>query len=81
MPQLSEIRKTVITALGLIVSVGGFIINDGGHFIPTNIAAVISAAVGLATIALTYLAPNEATRAARVAGRSVRLKGEKPAAA
>lgn len=75
---LTEAKKTVITALGVIVAVGAPIVNEYASFLPAKDVAAISTVVGLATIALNYLAPNETAIAHRVAGRSVRLKGQKP---
>lgn len=75
---LSEITKTIITALGLVVSVGTMLLHTFGGFLPANIAAIISSVVGIATIVLNYAAPNETKSAERAVGRSVRLKGQKP---
>lgn len=78
---LSEIRKTLITTLGLIVTVGAPILHDATGFLPAKWVAVISAVVGAATVALNYLVPNETASPARAFGRSVRVKGQKPAKA
>lgn len=75
---LSEIKKTLITALGMVIAVGTPALQYAGVFhLPPQFVAIISGVVGIATIALNYLVPNETDNPARVAGRSLRLKGEK----
>jgi hypothetical protein len=76
--QLSEIKKTVINVLGLVVAVGGYAVNDATGLVPDGVAKWIAFLIGVATVVVSYLAPNETTDPARVAGKSVRLKNEKP---
>lgn len=76
--QLSEVRKTIITAVGMIVAVGTFILDSATGFLPDGWAGAISAGIGVLTILLNYLAPNETTNVERALGRSVRVKGTKP---
>lgn len=75
--QLSEIRKTVVTALGFIVSIGSFILPYVTDVSP-EVGNTVGALVGVATIVLNYLAPNETDDPERAVGRSVRVKGTEP---
>lgn len=75
---LGEITKTIVTALGLVVSVGTLLLHTFSGFLPANIAAIISSVVAVATVIINYAAPNETTHADRAVGRSVRIKGQKP---
>lgn len=74
---LSEVNKTVVTVLGLVVSVGAALLPTVTTVSP-QVAGVVSVVLGVATAVLNYLVPNETTNAGRVTGRSVRLKGEQP---
>ena len=74
---LSEINKTIVTVLGLIVSVGTALLPTVTTVSP-QVATVVSVVVGVGTAVLNYLVPNETKVPARVVGRSVRLKGETP---
>lgn len=76
--QLSEAKKTIVNVLGLVVAVGGYAINDATGLVPEGAAKWIAFAIGVATIVVSYLATNTTTDPARVVGRSVALKGEKP---
>jgi hypothetical protein len=78
---ISEITKTIITALGLVVSIGTMLLHTFGGFLPANIAAIISSVVGIATIVLNYAAPNTTSVKARAVGRSVAFKPKKPVVA
>lgn len=77
---LSEITKTIVTALGVVVSVGTMILQVTTGFLSPTVAVWISGVVGVATVILNYLAPNETALAERAVGRSVRVKGQKPTA-
>ena len=72
--KLSEIRKTVITVLGLVVSVGAPILHIAGGFLPAPAVLLISSVVGVATMVLNYLVPNTTTDPQVAATQSVRLK-------
>ena len=76
--ELSEIRKTLVTAAGIIVSVGTLVLGSYTDALPKNVATAIAAAVGIATVVLNYLAPNETSDPLRALGRSVRLVDTKP---
>jgi hypothetical protein len=78
---LTEAKKTLITALGFIVLIGGEpLLTEALHWLPAKYSTAFAAVVGVATIALNYLAPNETTDVKRAVGRSVRVKGQKPLA-
>ncbi|QPX62130.1 membrane protein [Mycobacterium phage Indlovu] len=73
--QISEVRKTLVTALGMIVAVGTYVADATDLIqLPPGVVAGITAAVGIATIVLNYLAPNETDTAERAVNRSVRLR-------
>ena len=80
--QLSEVKKTVVTALGIIVALGAFVSQNLGFLssIPwgAKLLTVVGLVAGAATVILNYLAPNETTNAERAVGRSVRIKGQQP---
>lgn len=76
---LTEAKKTLITALGFIVAIGGEpLLTEGLHWLPAKYAALFSTVIAIATVVLNFLAPNETTDAKRAVGRSVRVKGQKP---
>lgn len=72
--QLSEVRKTLITALGMIIAVGTFIISTATDLLPAGWGEIIASVIGVLTIVLNYLAPNETDTASRALNRSVRLR-------
>ncbi|AYD82012.1 membrane protein [Mycobacterium phage Saguaro] len=72
--ELSEVRKTLITALGMVVAVGTYVLHNTVGFLPEGWATGISIGIGVATIVLNYLAPNETDSAERAVNRSVRLR-------
>lgn len=73
--EFSEVRKTLVTALGMIVAVGTYVADATDLIsLPPGVVAGITAAVGIATIVLNYLAPNETDSAERAVNRSVRLR-------
>ncbi|AXN53288.1 membrane protein [Mycobacterium phage Thonko] len=75
---LAEVRKTVITGIGMLIAVGAFVLDAATAFLPPGWAEGIAIGVGGLTVVLNYLAPNETTNVERAVGRSVRLKGQKP---
>lgn len=79
---ISEVKKTIITGLGMVIAVGLFLTQQAGFLssLPWGgtLLTVAGLVVGGATVLLNYLAPNETADPARAVGRSVRLKGEKP---
>ena len=76
---LSEIKKTIITALGMIAALGTEpVLHSALNLLPASWATVLSIVFGIATVVLNYLAPNETSDPLRAVGRSVRVKGEKP---
>lgn len=78
--QLSEIRKELINVASVIVAAGPWVLQaEGVVTLPTGVVAAISLVLGAAGWVIHYFTPNETSDPARVAGRSVRLKGEKPA--
>lgn len=78
---LTEAKKTVITTLGFIVAIAGEpLFTEALHWLPAKYGALFSGLVGVATIVLNFLAPNETTDPKRAVGRSVRVKGQKPLA-
>lgn len=74
---LSEMSKTVVTVLGLVVSVGTALLPTVTTVSP-QVAGLVSVALGIATAVLNYMVPNETSDPSRAVGRSVRLKGEQP---
>ena len=82
--ELSEIRKTIVTALGTIVALGAFVSDNLGFLSGLSwggtALTVVGLVAGAATVVLNYLAPNETTDVERAGGLSVRVKGQRPAA-
>lgn len=76
--QLSELTKTLVNVLGLVIAVGGYAVNDATGLVPDGVAKWIAFGIGVATVLVSYLAPNQTSDPSRAVGRSVRLKGEKP---
>lgn len=76
--QLSEVTKTVVNVLGLLIAVGGYAVNDATGLLPDGVAKWVAFGIGVATVVVSYLAPNQTTDPTRAVGRSVRVKGEKP---
>lgn len=76
--QLSEIRKTLINVATLVIAIGTPILHETTGFLPEKWAYTVSLVVAAAGAVVHYLAPNETSDPTRVAGRSVRLEGEKP---
>lgn len=77
--QLSEVTKTLVNVLGLVIAVGGYAVNDATGLVPEGVAKWLALGIGIATVVVSYLAPNTTTDPARAVGRSVKLKGEQPA--
>jgi hypothetical protein len=70
--QLSEIKKTIITALGMIVTIGGFAAPYLTNLSP-EVGNTVGAVVGVATVLLGYLVPNTTESPARALTQSARL--------
>ena len=77
--QLSEIRKTIVAIATTILTVGPWILKaEGVVHLPLPVTLAVSAVLAAAGWVVHYLTPNVTTDPARVQGRSVMLKGEKP---
>lgn len=74
--QLSEIKKTVINVLTLIVTVGPWIADAAGLVhLSTDSLTLLSTVLGLAGSVLHWLVPNTTTDPIVAQTQSVRLKG------
>jgi hypothetical protein len=75
---LSEIKKTVISVLTLVVSVGTPLLNYLGIFnLPANVVYTISTVVAIAGSILHYLVPNTTTDPEVAQRSSVKLVAAK----
>lgn len=76
--QISEITKTIVNVLTLVVSVGTLILHYTTGFLPANVAVVVAGVVAFAGAVLQYLAPNTTTNPEVARTQSVRLRSVKP---
>lgn len=72
--QISEITKTIVNVLTLVVSVGTLILHYTTGFLPANVAVVVAGIVAVAGAVLQYLAPNTTTNPKVAETQSVRLR-------
>lgn len=57
--KLAEIRKAIVTALGLVLTVLTFVTNNFGGLLPTSATTLVASIVAVVTVVLTYLTPNK----------------------
>jgi hypothetical protein len=72
--QISEITKSIVNVLTLVVSVGTLVLQYTTGFLPENIALWISGGVALAGAVVHFLAPNTTTDPNVAKTQSVRLR-------
>lgn len=74
--QLSEVKKSVINVLTLVLAIGTPALNYAGILhLPDDVVVVISTVLGIAGALLHYLVPNTTTDPVVAQTQSVRLKG------
>lgn len=76
--QLSEIKKSLINVLTIVVTAGPWILKAMNVFPGsegTQIATLLSSVLGIAAVALHYLVPNTTTDPIVAQTQSVRLQG------
>lgn len=79
--QLSEIRKTIINVLTLVVAVGTEpLFTQVLHWLPPGVSTGIGLVLGAATAILHYFVPNDTTSVARAQKISARYVPKKKAA-
>jgi hypothetical protein len=57
--KLSEIRKAVVAAIGVVLTVLTFVTNNFGGLLPAQWTAVIGSVVAVLTVVATWATPNK----------------------
>lgn len=74
--QLSEVKKSVINVLTLVLAIGTPALNYAGILhLPGNVVLAVSTVLAIAGSVLHYLVPNTTTDPVVAQTQSVRLKG------
>lgn len=61
--KLSEIRKAIVSAIGVVLTILTFVTHNFGGLLPASWTAIIAAIIGVLTVVATWATPNKPAEA------------------